>query len=57
MKINYNKSELITLGPTEDEKSALARLFCCNIGDSSIKYLDVPLHFSKLKERGHLACG
>jgi len=49
MKINYNKSDLITMGASEEEKTALARLFCCNIGDFPIKYLGVPLHFTKLK--------
>ena len=45
MKINYNKSDLLTMNLTEDENSALARLFCCNIGCFPIKYLGVPLHF------------
>ena len=49
MKINYNKSDLITMGASEEEKTALARLFCCNIGDFPIKYLGVPLYITKLK--------
>ena len=49
MRINYNKSDLITLGISEEDKLALARCFCCNIGDFPIKYLGVPLHFNKLK--------
>ena len=58
MKINYNKSDLITMGASEEEKTALARFFCCNIGDFPIKYLGVPLHFTKLKrERGYSTGG
>ena len=49
MKINYNKSDLLTLGISEEDKLALARCFCCNIGSFPIKYLGVPLHFNKLK--------
>ena len=49
MKINYNKSDLLTLGISEEDKRALARCFCCNIGSFPIKYLGVPLHFNKLK--------
>ena len=49
MKINYNKSDLLTLGLEEEENLALARLFCCNIGNFPIKYLGVPLHFTNLR--------
>ena len=49
MKINYNKSDFLTLGISEEDKLALARCFCCNIGSFPIKYLGVPLHFNKLK--------
>ena len=49
MKINYNKSDLLTLGLEEAENNNYARLFCCNIGSFPIKYLGVPLHFAKLK--------
>ena len=40
---------LLLWGFLRKKKNALARLFCCNIGDFPIKYLGVPLHFSKLK--------
>lgn len=49
MKINYNKSDLLTLGIDEEENKKYAMLFCCNIGSFPIKYLGVPLHFTKLK--------
>ena len=49
MKINYHKSDLLTLNMPEEEKNNLARLFCCNISSFPIKYLGVPLHYSKLR--------
>jgi hypothetical protein len=49
MKINYNKSDLLTLNLSDDENLVFARLFCCNIGNFPIKYLGVPLHYTKLK--------
>jgi hypothetical protein len=49
MKINYNKSDLLTMNVTEEEDSALARLFCCNIGKFPIKYLGVSLHLLNLE--------
>ena len=53
MKINYHKSDLMTLNLDEDEQNSLAKLFCCNIGSFPIKYLGVPLHYTKLK-REHI---
>ena len=49
MKINYDKSDLITLGMTEDEQNSFARLFCCKVGQFPFKYLGVPLHYAKLR--------
>ena len=49
MKINYNKNDLLTLGLAEEENLALARIFCCNIGNFPIKYLGVPLHFTNTR--------
>ena len=44
MKINYHKSDLLTLNTSEEEQNILARLFCCNISSFPIKYLVVPQH-------------
>ena len=49
MKINYDKSDLMTLGMTEDEQNSFARLFCCKVGQFPFKYLGVPLHYAKLR--------
>ena len=42
-------SDLLTMNMNEEEDLALARLFCCNLGKFSIKYLGVPLHYTKLR--------
>jgi len=49
MKINYDKSDLLTIGMSEDEANEFAKIFCCNKNEFLIKYLGVPLHYSKLK--------
>ena len=49
MRINYAKCELLTLCLDENENNNFARLFCCKVGSFPIKYMGVPLHFSKLK--------
>ena len=33
----------------KNENNNFARLFCCKVGSFPIKYMGVPLHFSKLK--------
>ena len=48
MKVNYNKSDLLTLGTSEEEANTFAKLFCCNLGHFPIKYLGVPLSPLKL---------
>jgi len=50
MKINYDKSDLLTIGLDEDSTNAFAKILCCKISDFPIKYLGVPLHYSKLRE-------
>jgi len=50
MKINYDKSDMLTIGVEEDRINELAKIFCCKKGDFPIKYLGVPLHFTKLRK-------
>lgn len=50
MKINYDKSDLITIGINEDRTNYFAKPFCCNRSNFPIKYLGVPLHHSKLRK-------
>lgn len=49
MKINFNKSDLLTINVDEDISKILAQIFCCKRGSFPLKYLGVPLHFAKLR--------
>jgi len=51
MKINYDKSDLLTVGLEEVHANEFARLFCCKKGDFPIEYLGVPLHYTKLTRK------
>ena len=51
MKINYDKSELLTIGLDVDSTNCFARIFCCKKSDFPIKYLGVPLHHTKLRKQ------
>jgi len=51
MKINCDKSDLLTVGLDKDQANEFARLFCCKRCDFPIKYLGVPLHFNKLTRK------
>ena len=48
LKINYDKSDLVTIGMEEEETRAWAQTLCCKIGSFPFKYLGVPLHHTKL---------
>ena len=50
MNINYDKSGLLTIGIEEERVNDLAKIFCCKKGDFPLKYLGVPLHYSKLRK-------
>jgi hypothetical protein len=50
MRINFNKSDLIPINVSIEESNTLAQVFGCKICDFPIKYLGVPLHFSKLRK-------
>jgi len=49
MKINYEKSDLLTIGMDEDRTNVFAKLFYYKKSEFPIKYLGVPLHYSKLR--------
>lgn len=49
MKINFHKSDLLTINIEEEVAKSFAQIFCCKLGSSPIKYLGVPLHFDKLR--------
>ena len=48
MKNNYDKSDLLVAWVDEDRANEFARIFCCKRSSFPIKYLGVPLHFTKL---------
>jgi hypothetical protein len=49
LKINYHKSDLMTLNLPEGAANEFAQFFCCNLGAFPFRYLGVPLHFAKLR--------
>jgi hypothetical protein len=51
MKINYDKSDLLTIGLDDDNANCFAKIFCCKKSDFPIKYLGVSLHFTKLRRQ------
>jgi hypothetical protein len=49
LRINYHKSDLMTINLSEACAKEFAQVFCCNLGSFPFKYLGVPLHFTKLR--------
>lgn len=49
VRINFDKSDLLTIGIEEERVEELEIKFCCKKGDFPIKYLGVPLPFSNLR--------
>jgi hypothetical protein len=50
MRINYHKSDLMTINLPDSIAREFAQVFCCNLGSFPFKYLGVPLHFGKLRK-------
>jgi hypothetical protein len=48
MRVNFHKSELLTLNLDEVEIKRAANIFSYPIGSFPIKFLGVPLHFENL---------
>jgi hypothetical protein len=49
MRINYHKSELISLNMQEEQVHRAAHIFSYPVGSLPLKYLGMPLHYDKLK--------
>ena len=49
MRINYHKSELILINLGPEERTQFVEVLQCDLGYFPIKYLGIPLHFSKLR--------
>jgi hypothetical protein len=50
MRINFHKSDLMTINLPPNHANLFAQVFCCQLGHFPFKYLGVPLHFSKLRK-------
>jgi hypothetical protein len=48
MRINFNKSDLVSINVPVEEVNVLAQVFGCKVSEFPLKYLGVPLHFGKL---------
>jgi hypothetical protein len=49
MKINYHKSELLSINIEQEEMQPYLDIFQCVAGAFPMKYLGIPLHFEKLR--------
>lgn len=49
MRVNCNKSEIISLNLAHQDLQNIAEAFGCPVGTFPIKYVGVPLHYEKLK--------
>jgi hypothetical protein len=50
MRINYNKSKLVPINiDSQEDIDTFLEIFGCPLGAFPIKYLGIPLHFSKLR--------
>ena len=49
MRINYDKSELVPINLCDGDVASLKEIFGCVVGSFPIKYLGIPLHYSKLR--------
>jgi hypothetical protein len=48
LKINFHKSELFYFGEAQDVADQYAKMFGCVSGEFPLKYLEIPIHFTKL---------
>jgi hypothetical protein len=49
-RINYNKSELVPINiDSQEDIDSFVEIFGCPVGAFPIKYLGIPLHYSKLR--------
>jgi hypothetical protein len=51
MKINYDKSDLITIELDDDRANGFAKIFLLQKSEFPIKYLGVPLHYTKPRRK------
>jgi hypothetical protein len=51
LKINFYKSKIYYFGKAKEVENDYKQLFGCESGTLSFKYLGIPIHFRKLKNR------
>jgi hypothetical protein len=51
LKINFHKSEIFYFGQARDEERQYEQLFCCQIGSYPFRYLGIPMHYRKLRNK------
>jgi hypothetical protein len=51
LKINYHKKEFFCFGQEKDEESQYEQLFRCQIGSYPFRYLGIPMHFRRLRNK------
>jgi hypothetical protein len=51
LKINFHKSEIFCFGQAKQVENEYKILFGCEIGSIPFRYLGIPIHFRKLKNR------
>jgi hypothetical protein len=49
MRINFHKSEIVPNNVPSEDCNKIAKFFSCPVGGFPIKYLEVPLHYEKLR--------
>jgi hypothetical protein len=49
LKINFHKSDIFCFGQAKEVENDYKVLFGCEIGSLPLRYLDIPIHFRKLK--------
>ena len=48
LKINFHKTEIFYFGEAKEFEDQYMRLFGCNTGAFSMRYLDISIHYKKL---------
>jgi hypothetical protein len=51
LKINFHKSELFYFGQAKEDERQYAQLFGCQIGSYPFRYLGIPMHYKKLRNK------
>ena len=51
LKINFHKSEIFCFGKAKDVETQYTHLFGCEVGVFPFRYLGIPIHYRKLRNR------